>query len=137
MKYYLAMALLFVFITPSRAQRSKYDKKYISKYGYEFLKELNKGRIKVTVSQEYRNIVTVHFNHSSANCKDVLARLTTYSGKVKEFHECDQYSFGELDPNDYPVFVYVKYKDTDGDMRETELVLTGLDVRYRIDIYKE
>lgn len=137
MRSLVTLSLALILSVSGYAQKKKYDKNYVSKLGYEFIKELNKGSIKVNVSQEYRNIVTVHFNGTAANCKDVLAKLTTYDGRVKEFHDCEQYSFGSISVNDFPVTVQIKYRDTEGTMRDVEMVLTGKNVCYRIDIFKD
>jgi hypothetical protein len=130
MKQLIIIALMIVSIA-SHAQ-DVYDAR---RSGYKFTKAPNRGKVTVDVSLEYVNLVTIHFNHTSANCYNVMAKMTTSTGRVKTIDTCNKYSFGVIKAKEFPLNIEVKYLDIDSVMREFTLDLLYPGFYYRIDSF--
>lgn len=106
--------------------------------GFKILKQPNIGVLVVDVTEEYRNIATVATNHMQWSCyEDFHITMTTAKGRVQKMDSCNLYSLGLIAPNEYPVTVEARIKNSEGIWIEFAVQLLYEGFRYEIQLRRE
>jgi predicted transcriptional regulator len=117
MKQLISILVIMLMCLSSYGQE-KVPYNIVYSYGVPFTKKINRGKISVYYNVDVPNQIVLNFNRTAYKCDSVYVKLTTATGRMVEYTNCDQYTLGRLKVNEFPAELEVRYKDADGELRE-------------------